>query len=727
MISILAVATAGLLAAGGSQLLWRRNRSPQTLIGSLIIPEEVKGVIEPPHPPVQTTLMHVTESLTKLDERYQRTLQQGIDRLVSGTRHAQWQEITGSEGSLAISPEDKLLNRSIARLGGIVVTGALAKLYLPFLLLTIPLAFYELANYIHLAYADMKATKRLKMEHLFCVFTAGLWITGYFVIGGLSFLLYNLIMKMTLQSQDLTRKELVNILGEQPRSVWILANGIEIELPFEQLQVGDTLVIQAGQMVPVDGIVTQGTAAIDQHRLTGESQPVEKAVGDPVLAATMVLSGRIYVEVEKTGASTLAAQIGEVLANTLDYHLSLEERGKAIADRWVAPSLILTGLAVMMRGLQGAVSVLSNMPGIDMMFLGPITLLNFLNLASRNRVLIKDGRSFELLHKVDTIVFDKTGTLTLEQPTVKLIHLCAEYDTDTVLTYAAAAEQRQSHPIAKSILTAAQEHTLALPTIVDAHYDLGYGLRVWLEETDKESSSNSLLIRVGSERFMLMEGIVVPEPIGAIQTACHELGHSLVMVAVGDQLVGAIELQPTIRPEAQAVIAALHERKLATVIISGDQEAPTRKLAQELGIERYFANVLPEGKAALVEQLQREGHSVCFVGDGINDAIALKKAQVSVSLCGATTIATDTAQIVLMDQTLSPLPMLLDLSHELERNLMTSLFLVTVPCCLVIGGVFFLHVGVPLAVSAYTATFAAGVTNAMSPMLRQRLTAPVPS
>jgi Cu2+-exporting ATPase len=372
------------------------------------------------------------------------------------------------------------------------------------------------------------------------------------------------------------------------------------------------------------------------------------------------------------------------------------------------------------------------MPGVDMMFLGPITLLNYLNLSSRNHVLIKDGRALELLHKVDTVIFDKTGTLTLEQPHVTTVHLCADLDADTVLRHAAAAEQRQSHPIAKAILAAAQERNLSLPAIVDAHYELGYGLRVWLKEGDKEtegdtlpnevqSKTQNLFVRLGSERFMAMEGITIPAKIEAIQAACHDVGHSLVLVAVGEQLVGSIELQPTIRPEAQAVIAALHERKLTTIIISGDQEAPTRKLAQELNIDRYFANVLPEGKAKLVEQLQQEGRSVCFVGDGINDAIALKKAQVSVSLRGATTIATDTAQIVLMDQTLRTLPTLLDLSHELERNLMTSLFLVTVPCCLVIGGVFFFHVGVPLAVSSFTATFAAGVANAMSPMFRKRL------
>ena len=183
-----------------------------------------------------------------------------------------------------------------------------------------------------------------------------------------------------------------------------------------------------------------------------------------------------------------------------------------------------------------------------------------------------------------------------------------------------------------------------------------------------------------------------------------------------------IELQPTIRPEARAVIEALHERNLETAIISGDQEAPTRTLAHELGIDRYFANILPEEKAAFVQQLQSEGKTVCFVGDGINDAIALKKAEVSVSLRGATTIATDTAQIVLMDQTLENLPILFDLSHELERNLMTSLILVTVPSSFVLGGIFFFGVGLPLAVSTYTAMFAVGVVNAMSPMFRHRLT-----
>ncbi|MEM7134159.1 MAG: heavy metal translocating P-type ATPase [Chloroflexota bacterium] len=669
----------------------------------------------------------MTHKLTEIDERYQHALQKRINALVNRTRQAQWQEISHSDEGVEIGLEDKVLNRRIAVMTGVAATGALAKLFPPFLAITIPLALYDLMGYTIYVYKDIKERRTLKLEHLLVIFLGALWGYGYFVIGGLSFSLYYLILKMSLQSQDHTRKELINIMGEQPRQVWVLVDGAEIQIPFTQLQVGDVLSIQAGQMIPVDGIITQGAAAIDQHRLTGESQPAEKGVGDPVLAATVVLRGRLRIQVEKTGESTLAAQIGEVLANTLDYHLTLEEQAEKLANWWTMPSLALAGLAAVVRSLQSAISVFFSIPGFDMLVLGPMTLINFLNLASRNHVLIKDGRSLELLRKVNTIIFDKTGTLTLEQPQVKTIHICHDLDspltTDIVLTYAAAAEQRQGHPIAKALLDAAQAQALSLPTINDADYELGYGLRVWLEQDDKmmddHTVSQSRLIRVGSERFMQMESVEIPSEIIDIQNGCHELGNSLVMVAVEDRLVGAIELQPTIRPEAHAVIEALHERKIETAIISGDQEAPTRTLARELGIERYFANVLPEEKGEFVAKLQAEGKTVCFVGDGINDAIALKKAEVSISLRGATTIATDTAQIVLMDQTLEKLPILIDLSNELHRNLTTSLILVTVPCCFVIGGVFFLGAGIPLAVTTYTTTLALGVANAMSPMFRR--------
>jgi Cu2+-exporting ATPase len=348
-------------------------------------------------------------------------------------------------------------------------------------------------------------------------------------------------------------------------------------------------------------------------------------------------------------------------------------------------------------GLNGALGVLWNYPGYRALLLAPMSTLNYLHLCSRHGILIKDGRSLELLRDIDTIVFDKTGTLTQEQPCVKQVISCGSLSEDELLTYAATAEYKQTHPIAKAILLEAQKRQLSLPKIDHTHVELGYGVKVTLAGFSRGTPDQ--VIRIGSERFMENSGIAIPDAIKAQQSRCHTQGHSLVMVAIDDELGGATSLMPTIRPEAREVVSALREMGKELVIISGDHEAPTRQMAQELGIQQYFANTLPEntahskpwGKANLVEQLQQapkaslpsEGHdkgrSVCFVGDGINDAIALKRANVSISLRGATTAATDTAQIVLMDESLEQLPYLLEIANEFKSHIDTTFIITIVP------------------------------------------------
>jgi len=192
----------------------------------------------------------------------------------------------------------------------------------------------------------------------------------------------------------------------------------------------------------------------------------------------------------------------------------------------------------------------------------------------------------------------------------------------------------------------------------------------------------------------------------------------LVMVAVDRQLIGAIELEPTVRAEAKAVIDGLRQRNLSLYIISGDQEEPTKNLAQQLGIKHYFANTLPKDKAKLVEQLQQEGKSVCFVGDGINDSIALKKANVSISLRGATTVATDVAQIVLMDGSLAKLPFLLELSHQFVANMKTNVMLSIVPATICGVGVFFFHFGLLGSFIIYDLGVFAGIINGTLPLFK---------
>jgi Cu2+-exporting ATPase len=218
---------------------------------------------------------------------------------------------------------------------------------------------------------------------------------------------------------------------------------------------------------------------------------------------------------------------------------------------------------------------------------------------------------------------------------------------------------------------------------------------------------------------MEMEGIPIPPEISILQEEGMEQGHSLVFIALNDQLAGAIELYPTIRPEAKQVIAQLKQRELSMYIISGDHEQPTRKLAQKLGIENYFADTLPEDKANLIAQLQQEGKVVCFVGDGINDSIALKKSQVSISLRGASTIATDTASIILMDSHLNQLDHLFGIAESFNANMKNNLNLSIVPGFMCLGGVFFLNFGIVTTILLYDASLLVGVWNAMSPSLKK--------
>ncbi|MCB0105532.1 MAG: HAD-IC family P-type ATPase, partial [Caldilineaceae bacterium] len=211
-----------------------------------------------------------------------------------------------------------------------------------------------------------------------------------------------------------------------------------------------------------------------------------------------------------------------------------------------------------------------------------------------------------------------------------------------------------------------------------------------------------------------------PAAVAAQQLESHAQGHSLVLVALDGEVVGAIELQPTIRPEAQEIIQSLHARGIETVIISGDNDAPTHRLATQLGIDRYFAEVLPEDKANLVVQLQEEGHKVCFVGDGINDSIALKSADVAVSLRGATSIATDMAEIVFMDGTLRQLPTLFELADDFAANMRTNLLAALLPGVVGIAGTLLFGWSMTLCVLLTQGSSPVGIYNAIKPMLDER-------
>jgi heavy metal translocating P-type ATPase len=509
------------------------------------------------------------------------------------------------------------------------------------------------------------------------------------------------------RAQEDSRRRLVNVFGKQPRTAWLHVDGIETQVSLERIKTGDIIAVHTGEAIAADGLVWEGNALVDQHALTGESVPVEKEVGSRVYASTLVIGGKLLIQVERAGKETTTAKISAILNETAAFRLTSQSKGEAMADKAVIPTLGLASLGLATVGLPGATAIINCDFGTGIRMAAPLALLSSLSVCSSRGILVKDGRALEQMDIIDTVLFDKTGTLTHERPEVCRLHRFGKIDEAHVLMYAAAAERRLEHPIAAAIVEKFRALEQPWPQTDHSSYKVGYGISVHV---------GSRHVLVGSSRFMKIEKIDVSDEVRHIEQEAHAEGHSIVFVAVDHEVAGAIELAPRLRSGVREVIAGLRERGVRqVVIISGDHERPTRKLAEELGVDRYFAEVLPEDKAKYVELLQKEGRKVCFVGDGINDSIALKRANVSVSMRGATTVATDTSQIVFMEDNLWKLCEFRDISRHLDNNVKLSWQIILVPNLLCIAGAFFLGFGVMASVLANNVAAIAALANGLRP------------
>ncbi|MBW2660376.1 MAG: HAD-IC family P-type ATPase, partial [Deltaproteobacteria bacterium] len=382
----------------------------------------------------------------------------------------------------------------------------------------------------------------------------------------------------------------------------------------------------------------------------------------------VVIAGYAQIEVTQTGQNTVVAKIENVLQGTSHFKTGLQLKGESWADKAAAPIL---GLGVLLWPFQGAAvttAVFNMSPGNGIRLSASAQTLTHIILAAEENILIKDGRVLEQLMEVDTVIFDKTGTLTEDEHAVSRI-LCADNDhtEDDILYFAAATEQKVSHPLARAIIEKAEALEFTLPDVAlsDSRYEVGMGVTATVKGKTTQ---------VGSLSFMEKIGITVPDEIkDDVQTAIAD-GFSVVMVVIDAQIVGAIEIQAQLRPEVKQVIKSLRERGVKHMyILSGDQMEPTRQMANMLKLDGYFHNVSPEDKSNIIGKLQKEGKKVCFIGDGINDVIAMKKANVSISLSGASTIATDVAQVILMSGTLSELDKLFEIAHDLKDKLIMTI------------------------------------------------------
>ena len=538
---------------------------------------------------------------------------------------------------------------------------------------------------------------------------AGYWFTASVLSVGF-FTAHYLVARTEHEAQtDFSR-----IFGELSDKVWLLQAGVEVEIPLANIQMGDIIIVHAGEMIPVDGQIVSGEGLVDQHLLTGESQPIERKPQDHVLTSTLLISGNLHIQVKQKGTDTITGQIAKTLAHAATFKNNAISRGDRIVEQGASRTMWASALTLPFIGPAHAVAISYSGFGYQLRTAAPLMILNYLRIASQHGILIKDGRALDTLQHVDTVVFDKTGTLTEEIPEVTQLFACKGFTEQQVLRYAASAEQQQKHPIALAICQQARKESMALLQAGHTEYAVGHGLHVALQNTEGTTE----IVLIGSERFITAANISIPDNILAAQTIAGEQGFSIVYLATQTGiLMGAIELRPTLRPQTHEAIQSLHALGMNLYVISGDQEAPTQHLAKSLGIDHYFAEVLPQDKALHIERLQAAGSTVCFIGDGINDSIALQKADVAISLHGAATIAQDTADIVLMSPDLLHLPYLITLSRDLHRRLDYSERLNNTSGIACITGVLVAGMGLSGAIVLYCCGLLVNISSAMLPLL----------
>lgn len=470
-----------------------------------------------------------------------------------------------------------------------------------------------------------------------------------------------------------SRHKLAEIFGRQVRMTYLLVDGAEIEYNVADLGIGDRIVVRSGEQIPIDGAIVDGDAMVDQSALTGEYAPAEKIAGDKVFAMSVVLSGKIEIEVSETGENTNVAKLVKLIAQSAEHQVRMQSLAERFADAMVVPTLALGGVGYTIAGPNATMAIINADYGTGIRIAGPLGLLSSLSAAARNGILVKKGSVLESFSGTNAVIFDKTGTLTEEVPAVaRIVLLDPGFDEREVLRYVAAAEQRFTHPIARAILRRAGELGLALPAVEDSGYQIGFGIHVRIEERT---------VHVGSRRYMEERSTPVSGEAQRVLDEIHADGGTAIFVSIDERLAGVIELQASPRAEARALVRTLREKWGIEEIhlLSGDHEAPTRALAERLGVANYAAEVLPQDKARYVSTLQERGLKVTMIGDGINDTVGLAQADYSISLRGAADAATDVADIVLMDGNLSKLDLLFDISDNLDRNVKRSFALVLIP------------------------------------------------
>lgn len=422
---------------------------------------------------------------------------------------------------------------------------------------------------------------------------------------------------------------------------------------------GDAVVLGPSERIPVDGRVIRGEALVDQHTMTGEGLPVERKADHEVYAGTTVEDGEIVIRVERVGRATGLGHIIETIEAAAGEKAEVQVFAERLADRLVGRTVLfgLAGAAVA-RSVDAGIAILVADYGTATRVAIPSTALAGVHQAMTEGILLKGPRVLEQLARVDTVVFDKTGTLTWGRPQVSGLASYGARGTDEILVLAAAAERGVRHPFARAIVRHAEQSGRRIPACAGPQTRIGLGVAVSVDGDQ---------VLVGNRRFLESQGIDLTRS-ATDEADAHARGASVTLVAVGARLAGAIILEDALRVDAERAIQALRARDTRDIVmVSGDHVEPTRFAARQLGVERYHADLLPEDKAALIRELRGQGRAVAMVGDGVNDALALREADVGIAVQGGAEVVTEAAGVVLLEGGLTQVVRALDLGRAAIR------------------------------------------------------------
>ncbi|MGQ4648238.1 heavy metal translocating P-type ATPase [Lyngbya aestuarii] len=471
-----------------------------------------------------------------------------------------------------------------------------------------------------------------------------------------------------------SKNQTLDLLSSLAQFVWVEREGEKQQIPLEEVELGDTVIVYPGEQIPVDGHILRGKAMIDEQKLTGESMPVVRTQGETVYASTLVRDGQLYILVEQTGANTRAGRTLQLIQDVPVHDTRVENYAAKIADRAVIPTLLLGGAVFAATGnIARAASVLTLDFATGIRVSVPTTVMAALSAAARRGILIRSGRALEKLALVNAVVFDKTGTLTqgdvaiigIKTPDPSISPLC-------VLKLAAAAEQRITHPVALAIMRHANYHELIVPSRGEWEYQVGLGIRAEIEGQH---------VLVGSERFLLKEGVSL-ERLYQSHPDLKITGYPAIYVASNGEVLGVIQYTDPLRPESREVLTVLKQEIGADIhMLTGDIQQRAQTVARELDIKptHVHAEAFPEQKAEIIQRLHNEGRTVAFVGDGLNDSAALAYADVSVSFRDGSEVARETADVVLMNNDLRGLLEAIAIARNAKKIIHQNTSIIAIP------------------------------------------------